>query len=75
MLGDEETAAPPHGHAREPSELAGRRALAAKSAAERAVESENDDAMVLGVGNEELEAVHLARVGAGGASRRTTRRT
>ena len=54
MLGDEEAAALAHGHAGEPSELAGGGALAAKGAAERAIQTEDHDAVVLGVGDEEL---------------------
>ena len=54
VLGDEEAAALAHGHAGEPAELAGGGALAAKGAAEGAIQTEDHDAMVLGVGNEEL---------------------
>ena len=54
VLGDEEAAALAYGHAGEPPELAGVGALAAKGAAERAIQTEDHDAMVLGVGNEEL---------------------
>ena len=54
VLGDEEAAALAHGHAGEPAELAGGGALAAKGAAEGAIQTEHHDVMVLGVGNEEL---------------------
>ena len=54
VLGDEEAAALAYGHAGEPPELAGGGALAAKGAAEGAIQTEDHDAMVLRVGNEEL---------------------